>query len=297
MTKPASLFILSLGIKSFYMIKSYQQFDLFGKKTFEKAVIEPPFRFSAEMSNEACFYYVVNGCTEVIAPTEKITTNTEEGVVMQCGNYFNDYLASQDMGYCEAIAIHLYPEVLKALYDKELPDFLLKVGKIKPFGYEKVEASALLKNYIDNLQFYFDHPELVSDELQKLKLKELILLLAKTNNAEVIQNLIASLFTPKALDFKEVIEANLFHQLNLEELAALSNLSLSSFKREFSKHYQTSPARYIKQRRLERAAKLLRATDLRISDVAYDCGFADLAHFSKSFLQTYRCTPSEYRLS
>lgn len=279
------------------MIKAYQQFDLFGKRTFEKAIIEPPFRLNAEMPNEACFYYVVKGCAEVIMPTQKIAANTDEGVVMQCGNYLNDYLTSQNMEYCEAIAIHFYPEVLKTLYDKELPSFLLQIGKVKPLGYQKIKSATLIKNYIESLQFYFDNPELVSDELLKLKLKELILLLAKTDNMQTIQTLIARLFTKAEIDFKEVIEANLYNNLNQKELAALTHLSLSSFKREFAKHYQTSPAKYIKQRRLEQAAKLLKATDLRVSDVAFDCGFVDLAHFSKSFQKAYDSSPTDFRLN
>ena len=45
------------------MITKHQQFDLFGKKTFEKAEAKPPFRFVYQMPNEACFFYVVQGCS------------------------------------------------------------------------------------------------------------------------------------------------------------------------------------------------------------------------------------------
>ncbi|MCG8326594.1 MAG: AraC family transcriptional regulator [Chitinophagales bacterium] len=278
------------------MIKGYQQFDLWGKKIFEKAIIEPPFRLSAQMPNEACFYYVVRGTTKVIAPTETIRRDTDEGLVMQCGNYLNDYLAHEEGGYCEAIAVHFYPEVLKMIYDKEVPDFLREVKKVKPFGYEKLKATALIKNYIENLQFYFDNPELVSEELLKLKLKELILLLAKTNNAEALHHMISSLFSEREFSFKEVVEANIYNNLSLEELATLTHLSLSSFKRTFAKHYQESPAKYIKKRKLQKAAQLLKRTSLRISDIAFDCGFTDLAHFSRSFQKEYDLSPSNYRL-
>ena len=278
------------------MIKAYQQFDLWGKKIFEKAIIEPPFRIAARMPNEACFYYVVRGDAKVFAPTETIRRQADEGLVMQCGNYLNDYLADEEGDYCEAIAVHFYPEVLKMIYDKELPDFLLQVKKVKPFGYQRVKATTLIKNYIDNLQFYFDNPELVSDELLKLKLKELILLLAKTNDSEALYNLLSSLFSEQEFSFKEVVEANIYNNLSLEELAALTHLSLSSFKRAFAKHYQEPPAKYIKKRKLQKAAKLLKGTSLRISDVAFDCGFVDLAHFSRSFQKEYGFSPSNYRL-
>lgn len=280
------------------MIKDYKQFALFGKMTFIKAAIEPPFRVTAHMANEACFYYVISGNATVTTSTQRISTNTSEGLVMQCGNYLNDYLSTAEgMEYCEAIAIHLNPEVLKMIYDKEFPDFLKQVNKVKSIGYQKLKSSQVLKNYIESLLFYFDNPDLVSEELLKLKLKELILLLAKTDKAEQVRYLLTSLFSKEEINFKEIIEANLYNNLSLEELATLSNLSLSTFKREFVKHYELSPAKYIRQRKLAQAAKLLQSTTLRISDVAFDCGFGDLAHFSKIFQKTYGLSPSDFRLN
>ncbi len=279
------------------MIKSHQKFDLFDKKVFEKAVIEPPFRMMAEMPNEACFYYILQGSGVVLTPTHRVTTKVNEGLVLKCGTYFNDYFATTNTPYCEAIAIHFYPEVLKSIYDKEFPEFLSTARKVQPISFEKIEASSLLKNYIDSLQFYFDNPRLVSDELLKLKLKELILLLAKTNNADVIQSLLAGLFAKTEINFREVIEANLYNDLSLQELAALTNTSLSTFKREFKRHFKSSPAKFIKKRRLQKASKLLTGTQLRISDIAFDCGFNDLAHFSKSFVAEFEFSPSEYRMN
>lgn len=279
------------------MIKEYQQFDLLEKKVFEKVILEPPFRLQASMPNDACFYYLVGGSASITTPNEHITTETDEGVVLKCGNYLNDYLSSAEHEYCEAIAVHFYPEVLKGIYEKEFPEFLLEVGKVEPVKYGKIKSSALLKQYIDSLMFYFDNPELVSDELLKLKLKELILLLAKTDNVDTIRSLITGLFSRTEIGFKEVIEANVLRTVSLEELAFLTNLSLSSFKREFVRQYDCPPGRYLRQRKLEKAAKLLKGTNLRVTDVAFDCGFNDLTHFSKAFQKEYGQSPSEFKMS
>lgn len=279
------------------MITKHQQFDLFGKKTFEKAEAKPPFKFVYQMPNEACFFYIIQGGSAILAPSENVMLSTEEGVVMQCGNYLAEMFSGNESEYCVAIAIHLYPETLKMIYDKEFPDFLMQMEKVKPLVMEKHKSSELLKNYINSLEFYFENPSLISEELLKLKIKELLLLLARTSDGAVVRTLINSLFTPMEVDFKEVIEANLYNNLSVDELATLSNLSLSSFKRAFTKHYTISPAKYIRKRKLEKAAKLLKGTDLRISAICYDCGFADLAHFSKTFQKEYTLSPSEYRLT
>lgn len=280
------------------MIKNHQRFDLFGKLCLERVVFQPPMRTPGLFPNEACFLYSISGRSRMFSGTEEVILECKEGIVMKCGYYFNEWIATsgqEEEG--EAIAVHFHPEVIKKIYDKELPDFIEYSQQEKPAPIQKVKADQLLKNYIDNLLFYFENPTLVSEELLKLKIRELILLLVKTDNATSIQRLFSSLFTPTEYSFKEIIEANVFSGLTNEELAVLTNLSLSSFKREFEKVYQSSPAQYFKLRKLERARKLLRNTKQRIGDIAYDCGFKDVSHFSKSFQKKYGCTPSEYRLA
>ncbi len=279
------------------MIREHLQFNLYDKHIFERLVLDPPMKAPGIMPNEACFIYAVEGESRVYSTTMKEKLNTEEAVVMKCGNYFNDWLKTKSGDSCEAIAVHFYPDVLKKIYDKELPSFFRAVRDVEPVCISKVKASKLLKTYIDGLQYYFKNPELVSDELLKLKLKELILLLAKTDNAEAIQRLIASLFTPTEYSFKELIESNLYNNLSLEELAMLHNTSLSSFKREFQKVYGTSPAKYMKDRKLERAAKLIRNTNERIGEIAFNCGFPEVAHFSRSFQDKFGCSPTQFRLN
>jgi AraC-like DNA-binding protein len=108
---------------------------------------------------------------------------------------------------------------------------------------------------------------------------------------------ISSLFSPKEHSFKEIIDAHVFSNLSVEELAQLASLSVSSFKREFSRIYGDSPAHYLKKKKLQRAEELLLVSELRISDIAFDCGFNEVAHFSKSFKEKHGVSPTTYRLS
>ncbi len=278
------------------MVQLHQHFNLFDHLLLEKVIICPPFSAPGVMSNEACFLYAIRGNSRVYSAEEEYTLSTNEGVVMKCGIYLNHWLENEGKDTCEAIAVHFKPEVLRKIYEKELPPFFeIKPPEQKMSMLQKVKADKLLANYIDSLQFYFENPSLVSDELLKLKLKELILLLIKTENAENIQNLFTSLFTPEEYTFKRTIENNIFSNLTNEQLAFLTNLSLSSFKREFEKIYHTSPAKFFKQRKLERAAQLLSGTNQRIGDIAFECGFKEISHFSKSFHQVYQMRPSQYR--
>ena len=69
------------------------------------------------------------------------------------------------------------------------------------------------------------------------------------------------------------------------------------FKRKFNETFNNSPKKYITQKKVERAAALLKSRDLRVSDIAYDVGFDSLATFNRNFSNRYGKSPSEYRLS
>ncbi|OAV45188.1 AraC family transcriptional regulator [Lewinella sp. 4G2] len=276
------------------MITQHHAFELAGKKTFERVVGCPPLRVPVVMPDEACFYYVIEGDSRSYTPTGTVKQQADEGLVLRCGNYFSEFLSNRSDRF-EAVAIHLYADTLRMIYDRDFPDFLAEIDRVQPIHFEHRVASELITAYINGLQFYFDNPALVNDELQKLKIKELLLLLARTEKAADVRRLIAGLFTPTTYDFQSVIEVNLYEDLSTEELAHLCGMSLSTFKRTFRKTYGDAPAGFIRQRRLERAAELLRRTDGRISDVAYDCGFKELAHFSRTFQKVYGVSPTEWR--
>ena len=92
-----------------------------------------------------------------------------------------------------------------------------------------------------------------------------------------------------------MVQKNLFEDLNIEDLAFLAGMSLSSFKRKFNSVYGTTPNKYITSKRLEKAQSLLRFSDMLISEVAYDCGFSDVGYFSKLFKKYYNYSPSEVK--
>ena len=103
------------------------------------------------------------------------------------------------------------------------------------------------------------------------------------------------MFSPETVEFREVIQKNIFEDLSLEDYAHLTGLSLSSFKRKFRETFGDSPARYIRLKRLARAAERIKFSNDRISDICYDCGFNDLGHFSKSFQGVYEISPTDFR--
>lgn len=245
------------------MVLEHKKLDLFQKMIFEKARLKAPYQIANAMPNEACFLYVLKGEQRIRSAVEQLPLGPHEAVLMKCGLYFSEWLENIRYEECEAVAVHFYPDVLKKIYEREIPAFIRQAPAAA--SMHKIAAGELIRRYIDSLLFYFENPDLVSEELIVLKLKEIILLLSKTENGPSIIELVSSLFSPAEYDFKDAVEANLYTSLNVEQQAGLANMSLSSFKRKFADVYQESPARYLKRKKLERAADRIAYTDQRIT--------------------------------
>lgn len=122
------------------------------------------------------------------------------------------------------------------------------------------------------------------------------MILLKSENHKDIRLLLSELFANVHLEFEQIIARNIYNPLNIEELAFICNMSVSSFKRNFKKHFNSTPARYIKIKRLEKAANSLLYSNDNVSAIAYDCGFQDASTFSSNFHEIYGMSPSNYRL-
>lgn len=275
----------------------HQTLDLFDKMIFERAILQPPFKKAVPMPNEACFLYVIEGSYHSYSEEGLIKANSKEAVLMKCGNYAGRFFSSGDSKEYRAIAIHFYPDVLKKIYEYELPDFLKNPQKNQRGGMTKVKSDDMLRRYIESILFYFENPQMASEELMVLKLKELILILNETQNAPEIQTILSNLFSPATYSFKEIVEAHLYTNISILELAQLANLSESSLKREFKKVYNDSPASYLRNQKLLKAKELLIVSELNITQITFECGFNDVAHFSKLFKNKYGVPPSSYRLN
>lgn len=276
------------------MIIDHQYFDLNNKTVIEKLVVKTPMKQRPVFQNEACFLYFKDGESIISSANETLIINREESVLLKCGNYFGDIIQKAPSGICEVYVIHLFPEMLKEIYKDEMPVFV-KQNLGKAYA-QRIAKHSVIKHFIDSLSFYFENPQLVTTELLQLKLKELVLLLLQTTNGETIFDLFTNLFTPRKASIIEVIDAHLYSALTLDQLATLAGLSLSTFKREFQKHFNETPANYIRSRRMQKASELLIISDFSVSEISYQVGYDDSSYFSRLFSQTFNLSPSEYRI-
>jgi AraC-like DNA-binding protein len=239
------------------MILSRQHFDINNRCIIEKVIVRTPMRYTRIFPNEACFLHFKTGQLNLASATEKTQVTASESVLLNCGNHFADFIQHSSGGTIEIIAIHLYPDLLKEIYHTEIPPSL-KPGYIKTDS-KRIQNTVFITQFVHGLNIYFENPALVNTELLILKLRELILLLLQTDKASTIADLFQQLFTPREVKLKDIVQTHLFSDMTISELATLSGQSLSSFKRDFQKNYNDSPANYIRIKRLNEAQKLLQS--------------------------------------
>ncbi len=83
--------------------------------------------------------------------------------------------------------------------------------------------------------------------------------------------------------------------LDLDALAAVAGVSKYHFLRCFRATYGKTPARYLAERRIERAQDLLRATNLTVTEVCMLVGYTSLGSFSARFRELVGVSPSAYQ--
>lgn len=99
----------------------------------------------------------------------------------------------------------------------------------------------------------------------------------------------------KGVDIEKVMSENYLYNLKIEEFAKLCGRSLSAFKRDFKKAFNTTPSKWIKIKRLAYAKTLLIESNLNINEICYDSGFVNASHFIKSFKEQYKISPHQFR--
>lgn len=83
--------------------------------------------------------------------------------------------------------------------------------------------------------------------------------------------------------------------VRIEDVARYCSLSESRLRTLFRKEVSMSLGRYMRLRRVHRAAQMLRDTGCRVSEIALRCGFDSLYSFSRTFRNEMSLSPTEYR--
>lgn len=184
--------------------------------------------------------------------------------------------------------------VVMHLSAARLRDYYATLGLIKPkavptpkiFHYNK---HPLLESCLASLVPYFEMKEL-PDDIASLKMTEAISILRAIDKR--IDNVLANFEEPGKIDLADYMEKHFMFNLPLEKFGYLTGRSLTTFKRDFKKAFNTTPQRWLTQKRLELAHYQFVEKKKKPIEVCYEVGFENLSHFSYAFKKQFGYAPS-----
>ena len=93
---------------------------------------------------------------------------------------------------------------------------------------------------------------------------------------------------------REYIEGHFASAFSLGELADLSGMSLTSFRREFHRTFGKTPLAYRDALRMDYAKELLLGGYYTLAEIAERCGYSDVGYFIRIFRREVGVTPRRY---
>ena len=112
-------------------------------------------------------------------------------------------------------------------------------------------------------------------------------------NEEIPESKVDKAFMRRAV---RLVEKNFTDpEFKPEAFADQLKIGVRSLQRKLKSLADTTPARFISEIRMKRAAHLLAESKLTVTEIAFEVGCEDSSHFARVFKQHYGITPSKYR--
>ena len=129
------------------------------------------------------------------------------------------------------------------------------------------------------------------------KINSAIKILDACTGYEYLKNLVSANENKIDILLDEYINHHLAEDLSVASLCRYFHLSHSEIYSIFKEYFFSTPAEYIKMRRLKTACNFLKQTNLPVNKIAQQCGIPDYNYFSKIFKSFFGISPREFRKS
>ncbi|ALL05161.1 AraC family transcriptional regulator [Pedobacter sp. PACM 27299] len=187
----------------------------------------------------------------------------------------------------KTVVMHLSIERLKKYYEKIDS---IKKGKPEQQIY-RFSNHPLLESCLASLIPYFDVESEFPESLATLKIEEAIHILRLIDPG--VDSVLANFDVPGKIDLVDFMQRNFMFNMSLKKLGYLTGRSLSTFNRDFKKLFDTSPQKWLTEKRLELAYYHLAEKKKKPIEVYLEVGFEDLSHFSFIFKKKYGISPNQ----
>lgn len=178
-------------------------------------------------------------------------------------------------------AEELFPETLAEVY-REQDEAVLQGGG------EVVDRLELITNRDGSLGWYLASKFPLTDEAGEVT--GLISISRDLQSPSVGDLKMAGL--RKVVDW---VHDHLDEEIKVHDLAKTAGMSGSQLERRMKRIFKLSVGQYVRKLRVDRAAVLLRDTDLGIAEIALQCGYSEQSSLTRQFKAAVGCPPGEFR--
>ena len=241
-----------------------------------------------------CHYiiFVLNGRKKWRTASKEWKIFPGESIFVQKGAYFNQLDLEDD--FC-VLMFFMSDNFIKSFVQDDF-----KVNPKPPENFDpetpiyEINVTESLSVLYQSFFTYLNQEQQTPRKIVELKFRELLLNILTNPSNDALNNCILRLAAGQST-LPKIMEDNFYYNLGLNEFARICGRSLSSFKRDFQKHYKMSPGKWLTEKRLSYAKSLLLKTNKNVQEICYESGFENSSHFIRKFKATYGVPPLQYR--
>jgi AraC-like DNA-binding protein len=186
----------------------------------------------------------------------------------------------------KAVAMHLTKERLKDFYARHTSS-----GRMQTFQkVYRFRKHPLLESCLASLIPYFDLGEDLPPNIANIKIEEAISILRSIDKG--VDGLLADFDDPGKIDLTDFMERHYMFNMTMDKFGYLTGRSLATFRRDFKKTFNTTPQKWLTEKRLGLAHYQIAEKHRKPIDVYFEVGFENLSHFSYAFKNQYGYPPN-----
>jgi len=239
--------------------------------------------------NQNAFSFLTEGTKEVIFSNSGLLIDNSKFLIMKSGNCLMTERLSEIKNY-RSVLLFFTSDILLKFVRKIGVDNLGQVTykSVHTFGYDD-----FIQRFVNSLVDISGLTKDTQNKLLEVKFEEIMIYLTARHGNEFLYSLTAK-SNDRTQKFMQTIESNQLNKLTLKELSFLCNMSISSFKREFEKHYTEPPIKWFLNKRLEHAYYLLNYEKKSSSEIYLELGYENLSSFIQAYKGKYSTTPKQH---
>ena len=237
------------------------------------------------------FSFLQNGTKEVFFDNSSRLINNSQFSLMKAGNSLTiEKSYNDEMNYRSILLFFSNESVFNFIRKFQLkPQDNASYASMYSFDYD-----LYIKGFTKSILNISKLSKSIQQNILDAKFEEIMLYLIATKGVNFIYSLISN-SDNSTQKFIQIVENNIVNKLSIKELSFLTNMSESSFKRLFKKHYKSSPGAWFREKRLEHSAFLLRNKSKRPSEIYQEIGYENLSNFIQAFKIKFGVTPKKYQ--